>query len=78
MRVGGTRILRIPPNLAYADRGAKDVIPPGAHLEFSCELKSIASNPVEEVLSQVNLQPERIITGVLLLILLAVSPTFKM
>lgn len=77
MRVGGVRILRIPPSLAYADRGAKDVIPPGAHLEFRCELKGIAANAVEETLSRVNVQPERIITFVLLLILLAVAPSFQ-
>ena len=75
MRVGGKRTIRIPPGLAYADRGAKDVIPPGSHLEFDCELISIASGGVEEALSQVNMQPERIITFVLLLILLAASPT---
>lgn len=78
MRVGGKRTLRVPPGLAYADRGAKDVIPPGAHLEFDCELISIAANPVEEALSQINMQPERIITFVLLLILLAVSPSIHL
>ena len=75
MRVGGKRILRIPPSLAYGDRGAKDVIPPGAHLEFDCEVKSIANNPLEEMVAQFNMQPERITTFVLLLILLAVSGT---
>ena len=73
MKVGGKRSLRIPPSLAYGNRGAKDVIPPGAHLEFDCELVSIAGNPIEGAIAQINMQPERIIGFVLLTILLVVS-----
>eukprot|EP00985_Skeletonema_marinoi_P022612 scaffold14535_cov198-Skeletonema_marinoi.AAC.1 len=39
MKVGGKRVLKIPPQLAYGDRGAGDVIPGGAHLQFDCESK---------------------------------------
>ena len=42
MKVGVTRRLTIPPELAYGDEGRGDVIPPNAALVFEVELLEVA------------------------------------
>ena len=47
MKKGGKRVLIIPPELAYGDKGAGGVIPPGATLLFEVEVVSITGEPTQ-------------------------------
>lgn len=41
MKVGGTRVLTVPPAFGYGKQGASDVIPPNATLVFEVELLDV-------------------------------------
>ncbi|KAL7552249.1 hypothetical protein ACHAWF_015477 [Thalassiosira exigua] len=48
MKVGGTRKVKVPPNRGYGDSWYRGIVPPNSHLEFDCELLTIAQSPGEE------------------------------
>jgi FKBP-type peptidyl-prolyl cis-trans isomerase len=45
MRVGGRRLVEIPPELGYGDQGVPPEIPPKAHLLFDVELVEVQDVP---------------------------------
>ena len=48
MKVGGRRLVRVPPNKGYGDQWFRGVVPPDSHLEFDVTVVNVANGPVEE------------------------------
>jgi hypothetical protein len=51
-KAGGKRLLRVPPALAFGTTGST-TIPPDSDLEFECEIKTVARDPMAKMMAQV-------------------------
>ena len=78
MALGGKRVLRIPPNLAYGDQWYKGTIPPKSHIEFDVELVQVADSPVEELqMKSEAFGVDRLLGLIVCTALLAISPMLE-
>jgi FKBP-type peptidyl-prolyl cis-trans isomerase len=78
MKVGGRRLVRVPPNKGYGDNWYRGVVPPNSHLEFDVTVVQVASGPVEEF--QMKLEQfgvERALGAAVCLAYLALSPMIE-
>lgn len=69
--VGTKRLIKVPPNKAYGNNGAKG-IPPMSDLLFTVEVKSVARAPVERIIAKIG--TDRLAGFALLLVFFAISP----
>mmetsp|Transcript_26766 Transcript_26766/g.56899 ORF Transcript_26766/g.56899 Transcript_26766/m.56899 type:complete len:223 (+) Transcript_26766:124-792(+) len=78
MKVGGIRKIRVPPNKGYGDNWYRGVVPPNSHLEFDCELLTIAQSPGEEFKMKLEqFGVERAIGATVCFAYLAISPILE-
>ena len=74
MRLGGSRVARIPPSFAYGARG-QATIPPNADLEMDVKLEHVSSGPLAEFAMEFGLGNNRKTYALAaILSFLAVSP----
>jgi FKBP-type peptidyl-prolyl cis-trans isomerase len=73
IKEGGKRIIRLPPKLAYGNKGAGNgKIPPNSDLEFEVEVTSVARGPIAGTLAMVG--KTRVSGFAVLTAILAITP----
>jgi FKBP-type peptidyl-prolyl cis-trans isomerase len=78
MKVGGSRLIRVPPNKGYGDKWYRGVVPPNSHLEFDCTLVNVAQNGGEEFMMKLEqFGIERAVGAGLCFAYLALSPIIE-
>jgi hypothetical protein len=75
MKVGGRRLVRVPPNKGYGDRWYRGVVPPDSHLEFDVTVVNVADGPLDVIKMKLEqFGVERAVGASLCLAYLAISP----
>ena len=78
MKVGGRRLVRVPPNKGYGDNWFRGVVPPNSHLEFDVTLVNVADGPVDEFKMKLEqFGVERAAGAAVCLAYLAISPMLE-
>lgn len=72
IKEGGKRIIRVPPKLAYGDKGAGGKIPPNTDLEFEVEVTSVARGPIAGAVAMIG--QTRLIGFAIIFALFAITP----
>lgn len=76
LKVGGKRLIRIPPSMGYGAKGSsKGTVPPNSDLEIEVELEKTSSSILADFLHQFGIGLNRKTAAILAFVgLLAISP----
>jgi len=78
MKVGGRRLVRVPPNKGYGDKWYRGVVPPDSHLEFDVTVVQVADGPLDEFKMKLEqFGVERAVGAAVCLGYLALSPLLE-
>lgn len=73
IKKGGKRLLRVPPTLAFGDRGSSEGrVPPNADLEYNVTVTAIATSDIDKAIAKIGV--DRIIVACVVLALFAITP----
>jgi hypothetical protein len=73
VKKGGKRLLRVPPTLAFGDRGSPEGrVPPNADLEYNVTVTAIATSDIDKAIAKIGV--DRIIVACVVLALFVITP----